>query len=154
MATEALISWNAPTHLHVEKRSDWYWAVGIITLAIAAVCFMFSEVITGIFVIAAAFTLVIHASKPPEIIYHEINDRGIITKNTLYPFVSLESFWIPHDHNQNKIILKSRKFFMPLIVLYIDEVDPEAIREVLLKYIGETEHREPLLKGILEWLGF
>jgi hypothetical protein len=154
MATEPLISWNAPEHLHVEKSPDWYWAVGIITLAIAAVAIIFGNVITGIFVLVAAAALVLHASRPPRIIYHEVNDRGIIVNDRLYPFLSLESFWIPHDELPPKILVKSRKMLMPFIVIWIAEIDPESVREILLKYIAETEHREPFLKHLLERLGF
>jgi len=154
MATPALISWNAPEHIHVEKTSDWYWAVGIITLALAAVVFIFGNVVTGILVLVAAVALVLHASRPPRILYHEVNDRGIIVHETLYPFLSLHSFWIPHDEFPAKIIIKSRKLFMPYIVLYIDEIDPEHVREVMLRYIAETEHHEPFLKHVLERLGF
>jgi hypothetical protein len=154
MATEALISWNAPAHFYVEKRQDWYWVVGIITLAIAAVCILLGQIITGLFVIVAAVALVLHASHPPKRIHCEVNDRGIVVDTVLYPFLTLDSFWIPHDEYPHKILLKSRKLLMPLFVIYIDEVDPESIREVLLKYIAETEHREPLLKHLLERLGF
>ena len=154
MATEALISWKAPAHLYTEKRPDWYWAVGIITAALAAAAFIFGEAVTGIFVIVAAVALVLHASKPPQIVACEVNDRGIIFGNILYPFLTLDSFCIPHDETPPKILLKSRKLFMPLIVIYIDEVDPEDIRAVLLRYIAETEHREPFLKQALERLGF
>ncbi len=154
MASEALITWNAPAHFYVEKRPDWYWSVGIITLALAAIAFIFGEVITGIFVIVAALALVLHASKPPAIVRYEINDRGIGQDESLYPFLSLDSFWIPHDEFPHKLILKSRKLFMPLIVIYIDEADPESVREVLLRYIAETEHHEPFLKRMLEWAGF
>lgn len=154
MATEALISWNAPSHLYTEKKPDWYWAVGVITLALAAVCFIFAQVITGIFIIVAAVTLILHASRPAGSVYCEVNDRGIVVGETLYPFLSIESFWIPHDQSPAKILLKSRKLFMPYIIVYIDEIDPEEVREVLLKYIAETEHREPFLKQLLESFGF
>lgn len=154
MATEALITWTAPEHLYTEKKTDWYWSVGIITLALAAVAFIFGNVITGIFVIVAAAALVLHASRPAQIVTYEINDRGIIANNVLYPFLTLESFWIPHDEFPPKIILKSRKLFMPYIIIYIDEIDPEEVREVMLTYIAETMHREPLLKHVLERLGF
>ena len=154
MATEALISWNAPEHIYVEKRPDWYWSVGLITLALAAVAFIFSNFVTGIFVVVAAVALVLHASRPARVLYHEINDRGIIVHDTLYPFLSLDSFWIPHDEFPSKIIIKSRKLFMPYIVFFIEETDPESVREVMLKYIAETEHHEPFLKHLLEWLGF
>ena len=154
MSTEALITWNAPEHLYVEKKSDWYWSVGIITLALAAVAVIFGQVITGIFVVVAAVALVLHASRPPHVVSYEINDRGIVANDVLYPFLTLESFWIPHDEFPPKLIVKSRKLFMPFIVIYIDEVDPEKVREVMLTYIAETEHREPILKHLLERLGF
>ena len=138
----------------MEKKPDWYWAVGIITIALSAVCLIFGQVITGIFVIVAAAALVIHASKAPRRIHCEINDRGLVIYGALYPFLSLESFWIPHDEVPPKIILKSHKMLMPFIVVYIEEVDPESVREVMLKYIAETEHHEPFLKHLLEGFGF
>ncbi len=154
MAIEPLISWDAPAHLYTEKSADWYWIVGVITLALAAVALMFGEIITALFIVVAVTALVIHASHPPRIIRHEINDRGIVNDGTLYPFLTLDSFWIPHDEFPHKIILKSRKLFSPYIIMYIDEVDPEDVRQTLLKYIAETEHREHFLKHILEWMGF
>ena len=108
----------------------------------------------GSAVVVAAVALVLHASKPPKHIYCEINDRGIMVDNVLYPFLSLESFWIPHDEVPPKIILKSHKTFMPFIVIFIEEVDPESVREIMLKYIAETEHHEPFLKHLLEGFGF
>ncbi|MDE2172443.1 MAG: hypothetical protein KGJ33_00660 [Patescibacteria group bacterium] len=154
MATEALISWQAPEHFHTEKRSDWYWSVGIITLALAAVAFILGNLITGVFVLVAALALVLHASRPPRTVYHEINDRGLIVHDRLYPFLSLDSFWIPHDELPPKIILKSRRTFMPLLIILIDDVDPEEVRQIMLRYIAETEHHEPFLKHLLERCGF
>ena len=154
MATEPLIFWDAPVHLHTEKGSDWYWAVGLITLALAAVALLFGQIITGIFIVVGAAALVLHAAHVPHLVRYEINDRGIMSDSTLYPFVSLESFWIPHDEFPSKIILKSRKLLMPFIIIYIDEVDPEEVRAILLKYIAETEHHEHLFKRLLERAGF
>ncbi len=154
MNSAPLISWNAPAHYYVDKHADWYWAVGVITFSLAAVAFIFGQVITGIFVVVAAVALVLHASRPPQNVLYSINDRGIVADDILYTFLELESFWIPHDQVPHTLILKSRKLFMPFIIIYIDEVDPEKVREIMLTYIAETEHREPLLKHLLERLGF
>ncbi len=76
MATQALITWNAPTHLYTEKTSDWYWTRrhhhrrprrGGIHIRRGA---------HGIFIIVAAAALVLHASRPPHIVECEVNDRG------------------------------------------------------------------------------
>jgi hypothetical protein len=154
MATEALISWQSPEHYHTEKSSDWYWAVGIITLALTAVAIIFGNIITAIFIIVAVAVLVMHVSHPAKVHTVEINDRGILIEKIFYPFLDLESFCVPHDEFPPKLIVKSRKTFMPLLVVYIDDVDPEEVREVMLRYIAETQHHEHFLKHLLERFGF
>ena len=151
---QPLISWDAPEHIHTEKNNDWYWAVGIITITAVALTIIFKDIIFGVFLIVAAFALIVHASKKPKIVHCEINDRGIIIDNTLYPFLNLESFWIDAHQRPAKVIIKSYKTFMPYITIHIEEVDPEQVRDILLNYIAETEHTEPLSQKILERFGF
>jgi hypothetical protein len=154
MATEPLISWNAPEHIHFEKTNDWYWGVGIVTLTLTVIAFLFGSIITGLLILIGSTALVIHASKPARTIYYEINDRGLMIDDVLYPFLSLESFWVTHDQVFPKLLIKSRRPLMPLIAIHIDEINPEEIRNVLLRYIAETEHREHFLKQTLESFGF
>ena len=151
---EPIIEWNAPEHYYYKRSADWYWAVGIVAITCAALAFIFGNVIFGILILVAAFALSIHAANPPRIVRYQINDRGIVIDDTLYPFLTLDSFWIDHLHHEPKILLKSLKFFMPFISVPIAEVDPEDVRTVLLKYIAETEHIEPLSLRILELMGF
>jgi hypothetical protein len=148
------ISWDALEHIHIEKNNDWYWAVSIITITAAALSFIFSNFIFGILIIVASFSLIVHASKKPRMVHCEINDRGIVVDNILYPFLTLESFWIDAHRRPAKVIIKSHKTFMPFINIYIDEVDPEDVRDILLNYISETEHHEPISQKLLEMLGF
>ncbi len=149
-----LLSWDAYEHIYVEKNNDWYWAVGIITITAAALAFIFNNFFFGIFILIGSFALVVHAAKKPRLIHCEINDRGIVLNNVLYPFLTLESFWIDAHERPAKIILKSHKLFMPFITIYIDDVDPEHVRDTLLNYIAETEHIESLSQKFLEMLGF
>ncbi len=149
-----LLEWDAPHHHHTEKNNDWYWAVGIITLTAAALAFIFGEFIFGVMIIVGVFALVVHASKKPRIIHIEINDRGVVIEGTLYPFLALESFWIDAHEEPPKLLIKSTKMFMPLLSLQIEGVHREEVRDVLLNYIAETEHHEPLSQKILERFGF
>jgi flagellar motor component MotA len=151
---EPLISWDAPEHIHTEKNNDWYWAVGIITITATVLAFIFENIIFGIFIIVASFALVTHAAKKPRTIHYEINDRGIVVDNILFPFLSLDSFWIDAHEEPPKILIKSHKTFMPYIAIYIEGVDREKVRDTLLNYIAETEHREPLTQKLLEKFGF
>lgn len=152
---EPLIEWNTHEHSYNRKTSDWYWAVGIIAVTAAILAFIFGNVLFGILILVASFALCLFAARVPHEIHCEINDRGIVIDNVMYPFVSLDSFWIAWDHGAYpKIILKSRKAVMPFIYVPIDEVDPEHVREILLNYIAETEHSEPLGHHIFTRLGF
>ncbi len=151
---QPLIAWDAPEHIHIEKNNDWYWAVGIIALTAAALAFIFSNIIFGIFIVVGAFALVVHASQKPKIAHYEINDRSVVVNDILYPFLTLESFWIDAHERPSKVLIKSHKTFMPYINIQIEEVDPEQVRDILLNYISETEHSEPLSQKILERFGF
>ena len=151
---QPLISWDAPEHIHTEKTNDWYWSVGIITITAAALAIIFNNFIFGIFILVAAFALIVHGTKKPKMVHCEINDRGVVLNNVLYPFLTLESFWIDAHEIPSKVLIKSHKMFMPFIAIYIDEVDPEKVREILLNYIAETEHHEPLSQKLLERFGF
>jgi len=152
---EPIISWDALERYYTEKTSDWYWAVGIISFTAAALAFMFGQVIFGILIVVSAVALTLHASVEPKAVHVEINDRGLILNKTLYPFLHLESFWIDPDRYPAKIILKSQKNFMPFINIHIaEDIDPEVVRQVLLTYIAETEHDEPLTIKLMERLGF
>ena len=152
---EPIISWDTLERHHTEKSSDWYWAVGIVSFTAAALAFMFGQVIFGILIVVSAVALTLHASVAPREMHVEINDRGIIIDNTLYPFLHLESFWIDPDYYPSKIILKSQKTFMPFMHIHIhNDIDPEEVRRILLTYIAETEHEEPLTVKLMERLGF
>jgi len=151
---EPLISWDSPEHIHKEKNNDWYWAVGIITLTTAVLAFILGNVIFGILIIVGVFSLVVHSSRKPETVHCEINDRGIVVAGILYSFLNLESFWIDADREPKKLIIKSTKTFMPYLIIHLIDIDQEKIRAILLDYIAETEHHEPLSQQIFERLGF
>ena len=152
--TAPIIEWNATEHYHFERSPDWFWAVGIISVTCAVLAFIFSNIVFGIFIIIAALTLVIHAAKAPRNLHYEINDHGVVIDNILYPFLNLDSFWIDTLHHEPKVLLKSRKTFMPYISIPISEVSPEDVRTVLLTYIAEQEHVEPFSQKLMEVLGF
>jgi len=154
MPIAPLIKWTGPEHHYTHKTHEWYWAVGIIALTVAVLAFIFSNPIFAVFIIVGAFALTLAAHRPPRMISIEINDRGVVIDKTLYPFLHLESFWIDNDHNEPRLMIKSRKMFVPLISLIIRDMDDEDVRQVLLKYIAEVEHPETLGKRVLEVLGF
>jgi len=151
---ENFLRWEAHEYFHTEKTVDWYWAVGIISVSIAVVAIILNNVIFGILVILGAFTLSIFASKRPDLAQIELNDKGIILHKYYYPYPSLESFWVEENDNHPKILIKSKKTFLPLINIPLGETSGENVRNFLLNHLNEKEYMEPLLTKVMEYLGF
>jgi len=147
------LKWNVPEYVLREKSRDWYWALGIIALSVIIASILYHNFLFAILVLVASFSLYIYASREPSIIDVEIGEKGIIVNNTLYPYVSLDSFWI-EDHD-SKILVKSKKTFMPLIVIpYSHEIEHNELRNTLVKKLPEVEHHEPASQKLMEHLGF
>lgn len=150
------LSWNTIEYLHQEKTTDWYWIVGIVTVSIAIISIILNNIIFAILILVSSFTLMLFASRPPSEVEVDIDDLGIRVGNTIYPYKHLDSFWVETRENNDRILLKSKKLFMPLIIIFIEEnqVRPGDVRGMLLKHLSEEEHAEPFLEKLLVYLGF
>ena len=149
------IEWDAHEYEHKERGADWFWAVGIVSFSIAIASVIFSNIIFGILVLISVFALVIFINRPPETVHIVVDERGITRNKVHYPYSTLLSFWIDTDHPHHKIILKSTKLFMPLIVIPLNpEADTEKIHENLSTIITEEFHSLPVVEKVLEYLGF
>lgn len=147
--------WDAPEHEHKERNQDWFWAMGIIIFSIALVSIILGNIIFAILVIVAAGCLSLFINKEPENVHVVLDETGISKDNTHYPFHTLESFWIDENHPHKKIILKSKKVFMPLIVIPTgDNLDTERLHRILSKFLEEEYHPLPFVEVLLEYLGF
>ena len=85
----------------------------------------------------------------------KIDSMGIARNKIYYPFETLHSFCIDIEHPHKKIILRSKKMFMPLIVVPLgEEVNFEKVNAILKEYLPEEYHELPFMENILEFLGF
>jgi hypothetical protein len=148
------LSWDTVEYLHKEKTPDWYWIVGIVTISIAIISIILNNLIFAILIIISSFTLSLFASKKPEIIEVDIDMSGVTVGRNHYLYKDLESFWIETRDSYPRVLLKSKKVFMPFIMILIEGVEPNQIQELLSKYLPEEEHVEPLLEKILLYFGF
>ena len=149
------IEWDAHEYEHKERSPDWFWAVGIISVSIAATSVILGNIIFGILILIGAFSLSLFANRPPSYIHMTMDERGVTRGRVRYPYSTLESFWIDTDHPHKKIILRSEKLLMPLIVVPLgDDADVDQIHEKLSNFLREEFHSLPFVEKILEYLGF
>jgi hypothetical protein len=154
------LRWDELEYHHVEKHPDWFWAVGIITVFLAVVAMLFGNILFGLLLVIGGFCLLVHAARPAEMIHFELSTKGLRIEKQFYPYHTLASFWIEehetHRGLEAKLIIKSKKTVMPLIIIPINmnEIDPEEARIFLSAFLPEEEHHEPLGHKVMEMLGF
>ena len=153
MASPAL-RWSAYEHDHIERGSDWFWALGIVAISIAITAIILHNVLFGILVIIAAVTLGLIAQTPPELAEIELSERGIRIDGTLHRFDHIISFWVEDEHDDRPLLLvDTTKFLSPNLIIPIEEIDPSLVREFMREYANEKLMHEPVGHKILEFLG-
>ncbi len=156
MADVIPLRWQAHEYDHYERSTDWYWAVAIITLSIIALSIIWNDYLFALVIAIGVFALVLYTKRPSKLITYELSKKGIRIEKTLYPYPTLESFWV-EDYNQTprpKLILKSIKVMMPHIVIPIEGIHPDEVHSFLSARLPEEEHVESLSVKVMEYLGF
>jgi hypothetical protein len=125
------------------------------SLAIIVTSFMMHNVFFAVLILISTIILISFSITAPRFVEISINQKGIKVDKDLYSFASLDSFWVESTDEENpKILLKSKKLIMPLIVIPIEEYNPLDIREFLLKYLPENEMTESVSQKVMDRLGF
>jgi hypothetical protein len=152
---EDSLKWQAPEYNHYQRSNDWFWAVGIITLCIAILAFIFNNALFGILILLSAIILVYYAVRVPQNVDYEINNRGIKINKELHPYITIDSFWIETRNNiEPKIILKMKKSFTLYITIPVHDDSADMVATVLREFLEEKELSEPAAHKIMEYLGF
>lgn len=151
-----LIEWSASEYEYFPKSADWYWAVAIITLAlIFTTVYFFKNIILGVLFFLIGFIVSLYGAKKPRTVNFALTHQGLVVGEKLYPYEHLKSFWLDYNPPERKeLIIISKKLFMPKIIISLTDVDPNPIREFLIKILKE-EYQEPsLTEAIAKYFRF
>ena len=149
------VMWEAHEHTHFEKGGDWYWVLWILALGGAIASFFWGNFLFSILILVAAGAMTLLAAKQPEIVPFGVMTRGVRLGDKLYPYSNLESYYINEEDPEGpQLLLKSKKFHMPLLAMPIPEEYIDEIEMLLRDRLPEEELQEPLAHKILEIFGF
>ena len=137
------ISWQALEFEHHEKNGKWFlWLLifGLALLGYAAWQKDFFMFLTFFLLILAIY---LYARKKPKTVMIELAGRGIKLDADLYPYSTLKAFWIIYEPPQVKIVgLETTHSLNRELILQLDDMDPNTVREFLLQYLPEDLERE------------
>ena len=153
---QAPLEWSAHEYEHIEKTTEWYWALGLVAVAGAIAALLANNVLFALLILIGAFVLALLASRPPRIVHFSISQRGVRIDDDLHPYNSLKSFAvheISSDHVP-KLIIETSRMIAPHLVIPLEGVHADDVHKYLARFIPEEDHVEPLSHRIMEWLGF
>jgi hypothetical protein len=151
------LSWKSYEHTHKEDKSqDWFWALGFVALSVAVAAILLHNTLFGLLILLAALVLGLSANKEPQENAYSITTRGITINDKLYPYKTLEAFWIDETRpNRTLLIIDAQKPFMPHLIIDVsDEIDVDELQDYLLDYLPEEELFESPAHRIAEMFGF
>lgn len=151
----ASLSWQAAEYEHKKKSTDWYWAVGILTIGFFGVAIVFENVLFSILVLLAGFAIALYGAKPPRMVSFVLSVEGIRIQNRVYPYESLKSFWIfYHPEHVKELSIESQKLIMPHVKIPLGDMNPVEVRAYLQQFLPERHQEESLIDVGTRFLGF
>lgn len=154
MVAEPALQWSAYEHEHIQRSSDWFWALGVIAVSIALTAVVLHDFLFGILVLTAAFTMALLARTPPSLASFEVSERGIRVNGALHRFDHILSFWVEDEHDGRPLLLvDTTKFLSPNLIIPIEEIEPTLVRAFLKQHSKERHMKEPVAHKILEFIG-
>ena len=154
------ISWVAPEYEHREHDGDWYWAVGIISISLAVAFVIIGNTLLSIIIVLGIGTLLSLSRHHPENVEYELSKRGVSAGKTLYPWGTLESFWVlegkstPRGEVSPKLLITSKKTLMPHIVLPLTEFVIDEVHQTMSHMLHEEPQMEPPVDRFIRAIGF
>lgn len=144
--------WQAYEYAHREKSSDWFWALGIIAVGGAIAAIFLHNLLFALVILIAAVAIGLFAAREPDLVTFEISRRGVRIDDTLYPYQNLEGFWIADFSLEHipRLLLKSKKMLAPILVIPLEDVEPEDVYAALLYFLPEEELHEPFAHHLME----
>jgi len=152
--SQGTLIWSAYEHEHIERGSDWFWALGVVAVSAALTSIIFGNFLFAVLILVAATTIGLIAKKPPELHEFEISEKGIRIGKTMHPYDSVISFWVDEELEKPLLLVDTTTFMSPNLIIPVGELHPDDLRAALRPHVQETPMKEPLAHKILEFLGF
>lgn len=155
MSKDIKLAWTCLEYDYRPKTPDWFWFVASGALLVVIIAILMRNFLFAVLVIIAAFVVAVLGTKKPQKINFAISARGVEIEKQIYPYKELESFWINYNPPEKKeLAIKSKKKFVGLIKIPLDNTDPNLVRKKLARVLKEEELEESLIETIADRLRF
>ena len=160
--SNAIITWQAYEHEPLSHEADWFWALGIITVASAATAVILGNFLFGLLLLIAGAVLGMLARREPQMSTFILNNKGLSVNGVRYPLKDLLGFCIKEYEASEEepepyalLLIDTPRFMTPDLVIPLKGVNPETVYLWLkANEVPEAELNESLALKVLTFFGF
>jgi hypothetical protein len=149
---EKLLSWEVDEYDHRHKSNDWYWALGLIILCVTVASIIYENYLFAFLMLVGGTLLGYYAKREPRRIEVFVTEKGIDTHDGFIKFGDITHFYIPPGL-ENKLYLHTKRPFIKVAIVSLENMDHDKVREVLKPYLKEKEIEEPFISVVSKMLG-
>lgn len=143
---KAILAWESNSRPFKKRSSQYFITVILIAIFFSLLAILIKEFIAILVIGAALFVSYVLAIVPPDKINHKISRSGFTSGLHAYLWSDLRSFWFENRMGCDVLVIETNLRFPNRLIVVLDSVSKNAIKEVLSKHI---EFREVPL---LSWL--
>ncbi len=154
MCMQTHLAWDTSEYVYQQRSTDWFWGLGILAVGGVVLSIIFGNLLFGLVIAIGVVALSLHALRHPRPLHCEITERGVLIGTTLFPYATLQSFWIHEDTDPQQLVLTSRKMAVPYITVQLETVTAEEVREILKRFLREVEVHRTFFDLTLNRFGF
>jgi len=140
------VSWEGPLYyMHGTKRVAIIATVVMLALAIGAF-FLNAGIITVVLFVLLGGMVLLNANKQPPPAHFTVTPTEVIVNDTTYRYEDIKSFWIDYipGLDVHELSLQLSSWYKPYVKIPLQALDPVQIREILIEFILEEEHKETI----------
>lgn len=157
MPRAVIFEWEGKEYDHNPKSADWYWALGIVSVAGTIASILFGDYLFALLIIVAAAALALHAAKYPPTHRFRLVEQGLLIGDELHPFERMISFSVLESIEGDLpplLSIKTESWLSPHLIVPLEGVDADAVYEYFLHHVDESHHPHSLADLVAAWLGF
>jgi len=153
------LEWSALEYEEKERSQDWFWALGIVVITSSIASMIYGNYFFAVLLLISGGLLGYFATRPPEMVYYELNDKGLKVRGRVYPYENIKSFWVQKEnmelHHKPILFIKTERIFLPVVTAHTNaEVASQIEKIFLAKKIVAEEMQEHVSEKIMDYLGF
>lgn len=157
MPRSAILEWEGREYEHNPKSADWYWALGIIAVAVTVALILFHNYLLAFLAIVATAAIALHAAKQPPLHRFRLVEDGLMIGDDLHPFDRMISFSVLEDIEGKYppvLSVKTESWHSPHLMIPLAGVDADLVYAYFLHHVDESDHHHTFSDLVAAWLGF